>query len=361
MKLTFKPIVLATALLCAGNLAAQETDGKNLFEKYNWFVSGTLNGEWLFKTQGNTYVGGKISGGIYLDRFSAIRANLFAGKTRIDSKEAEQYGIGLDYVVTLIGNNGYRPFNLSASLGASYNYFSTDRLGITSKDVSTIGGTFAIQASYNVNRKVSLFIEPSLSILPKYYKEENNEEMYLQTNLAVGITYSFKDKYRSGKKQLQPTEAFPVSREDVQEIKDKMNRMQEDINVLKEDVQERRRMEEGKKLVIEPGQKESVAIDIRFEEFSSFISREQAAKVESIGEWMKENPASIKIVAFSDNLKDKETEEELRKKRTEAIRSLLTEKYHIAPERIESATPESMGYENKTGSNAMIIYIPDNH
>ena len=39
MKLTFKPIVLATALLCAGNLAANDRDVKNVFDKYMLFCS----------------------------------------------------------------------------------------------------------------------------------------------------------------------------------------------------------------------------------------------------------------------------------------------------------------------------------
>lgn len=75
---------------------------------------------------------------------------------------------------------------------------------------------------------------------------------------------------------------------------------------------------------------------------------------------MTENPAVIKIVAFSNDVKDKKAETELRNKRTEAIKKMLVEKYNIAPERIASAAPESMGYANKTGNNAMIIFIPSN-
>ena len=74
---------------------------------------------------------------------------------------------------------------------------------------------------------------------------------------------------------------------------------------------------------------------------------------------MTENPAVIKIVAFSNDVKDKKAETELRNKRTEAIKKMLVEKYNIA-ERIASAAPESMGYANKTGNNAMIIFIPSN-
>ena len=74
----------------------------------------------------------------------------------------------------------------------------------------------------------------------------------------------------------------------------------------------------------------------------------------------EENNASIRIIAFSDNLTDKKADQELRKRRSEAIRKILIEKYHISPERISESTPEAMGYENKTGCNAMIVYIPEN-
>lgn len=359
MKQTLRYIVLAMALLCTGSLVAQEENSKKLYEKYNWFVTGSLNGEWLTKTTGNMYLGGKIGGGIHLDRFSAIRVNLFAGKNRIDTQEAEQYGVGLDYMVTLVGNNGFRPFNLAAIIGANFNFMNTDRLDMKYKDINAIGGTFAIQASYNINRKLSFFIEPSLSILPKYYSEKNKDNMYLQTNFALGVSYSFKDKYKIQRSQRK-ADGSAISSQDAEEIKSKINLMLKEIEILKEEYQTKQKVKQEKNLVIEPKQKEKISIDIYFDEFSSFISPEQAGKIESIGEWMKDNPASIKIVAFSNDLKDKDAEENLRSKRTEAIRSLLINRYHIIPERINSATPESMGYENKTGSNAMIIYIPDN-
>ena len=106
-------------------------------------------------------------------------------------------------------------------------------------------------------------------------------------------------------------------------------------------------------------QKDALSIDIMFDEFSSFVSEEQGQKIDGIGEWMKDNDASIRIIAFSDNLTDKKADRELRSRRSEAIRKILIEKHHIAPERITESTPEAMGYENKTGCNAMIVYIPE--
>ena len=64
-------IVGAVLLLTTCNLQAQEQpNAREKFERGNWFVSGGLNGEWLTKTIGNVYAGGKISGGVYLTPLS---------------------------------------------------------------------------------------------------------------------------------------------------------------------------------------------------------------------------------------------------------------------------------------------------
>ena len=358
MKFGFKHIILAAALMSAGSLTAQEQNDKTSFQKYNWFVTGAVNGEWLSNTTGNMIVGGKVGAGIQLTRYSAFRINAFAGKNRVKTMRAQQYGAELDYMLTLVGNKGYQPFNLAAIVGASHNYFNTNKLDIDNKNVSSIGGKIALQASYNLNRKLSLFIEPSFTILPKYYKGKDADDVFVQSGVNIGVTYSFKDKYKTSRKTKN--EAF-ADKTDIQEIKDKMNRMLEEIKQLKQESQNTQKVEAGKNIVIEPAQQKGIiSVDIHFDEFSSFISEEQAGKLNNIGEWMTENPAVIKIVAFSNDVKDKKAETELRNKRTEAIKKMLVEKYNIAPERIASAAPESMGYANKTGNNAMIIFIPSN-
>ena len=57
MKFGFKHIILAAALMSAGSLTAQEQNDKTSFQKYNWFVTGAVNGEWLSNTTGNMIVG----------------------------------------------------------------------------------------------------------------------------------------------------------------------------------------------------------------------------------------------------------------------------------------------------------------
>ena len=107
-------IVGAVLLLTTCNLQAQEQpNAREKFERGNWFVSGALNGEWLTKTIGNVYAGGKISGGVYLTPLSGFRATAEIGKNRIgNDTEATQLSANLDYMLTLIGNNGFKRFNL---------------------------------------------------------------------------------------------------------------------------------------------------------------------------------------------------------------------------------------------------------
>ena len=353
-----KWIVGAALLLTTCNLQAQEQPNvKEKFERGNWFVSGALNGERMTKTIGNVYAGGKVSGGVYLTPFSGFRATAEIGKNRIENNaEATQLSANLDYMLTLIGNNGFKRFNLTAILGAGFNYYDFGDNDPKYTRVNTISGNFSIQASYNVNRKFSVFIEPGLKILPKYYNKELNNKIYMQSNLTIGLAYTFRDKYR--KSIDNSTQSLYMPETDLLEIKQKVGILCEEVMQMKQELKERRKIMDGQNLMIVP-QKDALSIDIMFDEFSSFVSEEQGQKIDGIGEWMKDNNSSIQIIAFSDNLTDKKADQELRSRRSEAIRKRLIEKHHIAPERITESTPEAMGYENKTGCNAMIVYIPE--
>ena len=184
-----------------------------------------------------------------------------------------------------------------------------------------------------------------------------NNKIYMQSNLTIGLAYTFRDKYRkSVDNSIHP---LYLPEADLLEIKEKIGMLCEEVMQMKQELKERRKITDGQNLMIVPP-KDALSIDIMFDEFSSFVSEEQGQKIDGIGEWMKNNNASIRIIAFSDNLTDKKADQELRKRRSEAIRKILIEKYHISPERISESTPEAMGYENKTGCNAMIVYIPEN-
>ena len=352
-----KYFLLVILLIYSGNAKAQTEKKENSFQKYNWFVNGSVNGEWLSHTNGNMFAGGKLGGGIYLTKYSGIRINLLAGKSLIVNQKIMQLGWEADYLFNIVGNRGYQPFNLSIIIGGTYNYFDTQKIENAYDKVSTIGAKAGLQASFQINRKMSLFIEPTIGLQPKNFYIGEEKEVYLLGNLSIGFAYCFKDKYK-GTSQKNKKNTTNIKAEDIQEIKTKMNLLLEEIDHLKEEVKGARKPAQGQEIVMEPQAKEALSVDIVFEPFSSFISSEQSEKIKNVGKWLQEHPACIKMISFSDKMKNKNAEESLKEQRLKAIRDVLINEYNIVPERIIIASPESMGYENKTGSNVTIVYIP---
>lgn len=124
----------------------------------------------------------------------------------------------------------------------------------------------------------------------------------MQSNLTIGLAYTFRDKYRkSVDNSIHP---LYLPEADLLEIKEKIGMLCEEVMQMKQELKERRKITDGQNLMIVP-QKDALSIDIMFDEFSSFVSEEQGQKIDGIGEWMKNNNASIRIIAFSDNLTDK--------------------------------------------------------
>ena len=79
-------------------------------------------------------------------------------------------------MLTLIGNNGFKRFNLAAILGAGFNYYDFGDNDPKYTRVNTISGNFSIQASYNVNRKFSVFIEPGLKGFTQILQQRTEQQ-----------------------------------------------------------------------------------------------------------------------------------------------------------------------------------------
>ena len=137
----------------------------------------------------------------------------------------------------------------------------------------------------------------------------------------------------------------------VKELNDEINRMRLGMQKMQEKVDT-----ENKNVIYTP-KNDISSIDIFFDKFSTYLGDAQLQKIDAIGEWMKNNDFDIHIVAFSDNVADKDVDERLRKGRTEVIKELLVEKYSILPERISIVKAEELGYVNLTGCNAKIMFV----
>lgn len=82
-------------------------------------------------------------------------------------------------MLILIGNNGFKRFNLVVILGVGFNYYDFGDNDLKYIRVNIILGNFLIQVLYNVNRKFSVFIELGLKVLFKYYSKELNNKIYM--------------------------------------------------------------------------------------------------------------------------------------------------------------------------------------
>lgn len=354
-----KIAVLIGGVLISGAIRAQQGTiiaPNEHFPLKNWFITGAVGEQWMSKTYGNIFTA-KISAGTWINKYSGVRIYAKCGSSPVSKTANSGYiGGGADYMLNLLALKDYdrqSRFSLNLIAGMGFDQFDLEKSGLKLNytKVSTMSVNLGIQAGYQFNSHVGLFVEPSFQALPKYYDKANKNSFIFGANLSFGASYYFnRHSYAKKEKDMAPLEA------EVQRMTEEMKRINDEINLLRKELQQEQQKREGKIVMTAP-EKEQVAIDVFFDKFSSFMGNEQCQKIDAIGEWMKNNEFNIQIVAFSDNLVDNQMDQQLRTTRSKAIAEVLTKKYGIQLDRIDTVTSESMGYENLTGCNAKIIFI----
>ena len=112
-------LLLAGLLLLFGNVKAQD----NPF-KPEWFVSGGINGVTALNGSANNILGGKVSGGVWLNKIIGLRVDAEAGNVWLKGGyNAVTVGAGADILVNLMKNytDENRKFRLNAIFGLGYN------------------------------------------------------------------------------------------------------------------------------------------------------------------------------------------------------------------------------------------------
>lgn len=353
-----KIVALIGGILACGALRAQQgavIETNEHFASTNWFVTGAVGEQWMSKTYGNIFTA-RLAAGTWIDKYSGVRIYTRCGYSPVNKTGNAAYiGAGADYMLNLLALKEYNPqsrFSLNLIAGVGFDFFDLKESGLELNytHATAISGNVSIQAGYQFNSHVGIFAEPSFQVLPKYYDKPNKDELIFGANLSFGVSYYFsRHSYGNQGKET-------VLEKQVKQVSADMKMLNEEVNQLRKEIQQEKAKRDGKIVMTAP-EKEQVAIDIFFDKFSSFMADEQCRKMDAIGEWMEKNQFTIQIVAFSDNLTDKEADQRLRNSRTKAIEEVLTKKYNIKSNRISITTAESMGYENLTGCNAKIIFI----
>lgn len=192
MKLNnIKTVLLLVGLLMAfGNMKAQD----NPF-KPEWFVSGGINGlSSALNGSASNMLGGKVSGGVWLNKIIGLRVNAEAGNVWLKGGyNAVTAGAGADIMVSLMKNytNEDSKFRLNAIFGLGYNYYSFDNDFPNLSKTNTISGNFSLQAAFRLNSKLSVFAEPGIKISTKFYDVENKDDVFAAGMMTVGVIYKF--------------------------------------------------------------------------------------------------------------------------------------------------------------------------
>ncbi|MBC5612061.1 hypothetical protein O1432_13535 [Bacteroides fragilis] len=191
MKLNnIKTVLLLVGLLMAfGNMKAQD----NPF-KPEWFVSGGINGLSALNGSASNMLGGKVSGGVWLNKIIGLRVNAEAGNVWLKGGyNAVTAGAGADIMVSLMKNytNEDSKFRLNAIFGLGYSYYSFDNDFPNLSKTNTISGNFSLQAAFKLNSKLSVFAEPGIKISTKFYDVENKDDVFAAGMMTVGVIYKF--------------------------------------------------------------------------------------------------------------------------------------------------------------------------
>lgn len=351
-----KTLLLCLAIGIMPVMAGGKTTEKNSeYFKDNAFVSLGMEHNWAWnKGHGNGFAG-HLDAGSWFNSTSGLRLRMNVGKREFDSYfSGGYYSVGVDYMYNLLelfkGDYTENRFSMNLAVGASYyRIFNSDKQNRPAINA-------AINVGYNFSPHWGIFGE--MSAVGMQYRDDSGSKVGIGCDLAFGLRYYFNGCNRD--KEL-PEQVAPVAGQEDERIETlgrKIEYLNNEVNQLRKVVEESREEEsedEGN-VMIAPIDEEG-SIDIFFEEFSTFLGEDQRNKIAAIGEWLKNNTFKVRIVAFSDNVKDAVIDETLRKGRTQAIIDELVEKYDIAQNRISVVNAEELGYKNLTGCNAKILFL----
>lgn len=345
----------AGALLLSANTMAQHKDD---FQKYNWFVTGGVHTEALMNTDGYVTATGKVGGGIWLNPWAGLKIEGVFGNTHLLKESRGQvFGAQLTYMAHLYGGKSYRPFNLNGTLGIGFYHHNFGDILKKYSYMNILTGNLGVQAVYNITPRWSVYLEPGLLVQPKYYDVNDKDKLVPSFYLNAGVSYTFKDMFSKWDKDRK-RDKQQVSAREFNRMNDQINAMRKQISELQEELKDAKVVDANQKVILEP-MREMPSVSILFDAMGSFLSSSELEKLEDIGTWMQDHPNSITIVPFADSQAKDDAVQHVKTARTDAIRKVLTEKYGIDSKRILTAPAEKMGYVNKTGQEAMIIFMTE--
>ena len=347
--------LIGGALCCSALMAQENVATEKPFWKQNMYATFGMGNQWMW--QGNTNKGMgyvfRLSSGTWFNDYSGLRIVASTGIRKTDGTYCNSYYMaGLDYTFNALAlcrdYDATNRFSLSLSAGVGcYSFLHTNKWFV--RPGVNIGANWG----YSISERCGLFTELMFNGVEAYYS--NNGGISVECDLLLGFRYYFHAHNYEKKPDMSRVNALESK---VQALRGNVRALNEEINQMRREMQRmQKKVDTKNKNVIYTPKNDISSIDIFFDKFSTYLGDAQLQKIDAIGEWMKNNDFDIHIVAFSDNVADKNVDERLRKGRTEVIKDLLVKKYGISPERVSIVKAEDLGYVNLTGCNAKIMFV----
>lgn len=344
--------IIGGALCCSAMMSQENVVNEASFWKQNMYATFGMGNQWMWQGNSNKGMGYvfRLSSGTWFNEYSGVRVVASTGIRKTDVEYCNSYFMaGMDYTFNALALcRDYDVTNrFSLSLSAGLGCYS---LLHTNKWYVRPGINLGVNWGYSISERCGLFTELMFNGMDKYFSDSGG--VYVGCDLLFGFRYYFNSHNYEKKPDMSRVNALES---EVQTLRGSVQELNEEINRMRLEMQ--KKVDTEDKNVIYTPKDDISSIEIFFDKFSTYLGDAQLQKIDAIGEWMKNNDFDIHIVAFSDNVDDKEVDERLSKGRTEVIKELLVEKYSILPERISIVEAEELGYVNLTGCNAKIMFV----
>lgn len=337
--------------LAQQGIAESRLNRQKGFAASEWYLGLSLGDHWLLN--GKEVTGTlKLSGGTWFNPTWGLRmktqiGNLYRDKGGSTKCWQTSLNATMNVLSLCKGCTSYSRFSFDVSAGLGYNmlrYPTGDKL-----NKHTVSLNVGAQAGYDFSPRWGAFLDLSGYLLPKYFEGNSTLPVVIAADWNIGVRYKFSaHRYRKAE-----TDQYE---ERIRELNSRVDDLNRRLNELIKEAQKKTIVQEDRKVILAP-KNEIASIDIYFDDFSAYLSEEQQKKMNVIGDWMKNNEDfSICVAVFADKAQDSEISTRIRRERMEVIRSVIIEKYHIAPERIQVIEAEKLGYKNLSGCNAKIIF-----
>lgn len=342
----FKYGIMLTAITFAGVAGAKE-DNSFKIKKENVFVTAGVQTEAFMNNEGHIMAAMKVGGGIWLKPWLGLKLEGLAGNTKLKTDSRGQvFGVQLSYMAKILEKENN--FGLNAMVSTAYLHHRFGNILKKYSYMNMLTANLGVQGVYNFSPRWNVYLEPSLILQPKYYDVDNKDKIAPGFMLTAGVNFAFAGKKAKAAAKVVKEKKVNISYRELES-------MNEEINELRQKLEEKNKENENKEVIIMPKDKYHT-IDVKFDVMGAVLNASEIQKLKDVATWIKDHNNAVTVVAFADYSENAEQAKIVKQNRFNAIYRLLTEEFGVDKAKVIKGDDEKMGY-NKNDNQAFILFM----